>query len=309
MDACIVTGSTGFLGSHVVEALAGTGRLVLAMTRRPVVSVRENIIPVTASLENLPPLRAAIAKHGCQAILHFAAAIPTASTPLNMESACAANVMGTARLLDLLQEVGGKLFVYASSIAVYAPSKQLIREDSCIGPDSPYAASKYCGELCGQALSTSTGLRAVALRISAPYGPGMDLRTVMPLFLRLASSGATPKYHGSGIRTQNFVHAEDVAQACLLAMKNGHGAYNIGGQEANMRQLAGLALEICGRRASEAQASGAPDPQELRAWRLDLSRSKDELGYAPSYALDCGMRTVAAAMASGAPRQTWWREP
>lgn len=307
MDACIVTGSTGFLGSHVVEALARSGRRVLALTRRPVASNHANVIPVTASLENLHPLRAAIAEHGCQAILHFAAAIPTASTPLNMETACATNVLGTARLLDLLEELDGQVFVYASSIAVYAPSDQPLREDSRIAPDTPYAVSKYCGELCGEAASARTGIRAVALRISAPYGPGMDLRTVMPLFLRLASSGATPKYHGSGIRTQNFVHAEDVAQACLLAMKNGHGAYNIGGQEANMRQLAGLALEICGRSASEAQASGAPDPQEQRAWRLDLSRAKSELGYAPSCALDCGMRTVAAAMAS--PRQTWWREP
>ncbi|MHC1753423.1 NAD-dependent epimerase/dehydratase family protein [Humidesulfovibrio sp.] len=135
MHACIVTGSTGFLGSYVVEALARSGRRVLAMTRRPVLSIRENVIPVTASLENLHPLRAAIAEHGCQAILHFAAAIP------------------------------------------------------------------------------------------------------------------------------------------------------------------------------QAQASGAPDPQEQRAWRLDLSRSKDEIGYAPNDALDCGMRTVAAAMAFGAPRQTWRREP
>lgn len=308
MDTSVVTGSTGFLGGYVTAALAHSGRRVLALSRRPVRSRVDNIVPVHATLEQLDPLRRTIAKHGCDSVFHFAAAVSTASVTSGFEAASSTNVLGTARLLDLVTDSSVRLLVYASGINVYAPSSGVLREDSAVAPADPYAFSKYCGELACATFSSSTGVRSVSLRISSPYGPGMNERTVLPIFLHAALEGRIPRYHGTGSRRQNFVAAEDVAQACLLALEHGAGVYNIGGQSASMRELAGLALEAAGRDASEADASGQLDPQEGRAFELSSERARAELGYSPRETLQTRLRALYSHLKEQKPLQRWWQE-
>jgi nucleoside-diphosphate-sugar epimerase len=136
----------------------------------------------------------------------------------------------------------------------------------------------------------------------------MNERTVLPLFLSAVIRGDIPHYHGSGSRRQNFVHAEDVAAACLLALTRGHGTYNLGGSGASMRELAELALHVGGRQASEARASGRVDPQEGMTFDMSCERAAKELGFAPQYTLEGGMRALYAAMVSPQPDHHGWQE-
>lgn len=297
----LVTGAGGFLGKAICHALASSGKDVIALSRTVQQYAEPGIRPLQLDILNPRGLAGILARESCEAIFHFAAHLPTPSSTATMAAIMEVNVLGTAHMLDVFHQSGAEVFVYASSLPLIGkPTVLPVREDHPVVPETPYHVSKYAGELCALEYARRTKRRVVAFRISSPYGAGMKENAVLPLFLSRAMRGESIELHGSGSRVQNFVHARDVAGACVAALNRGSGCYNLAGCESiSMANLAALAMRVGGRGDGSIRFSGRPDPQEDYRWDIDISRLAGDLHFVPEVSLHEGCAELYDSMKKG----------
>jgi UDP-glucose 4-epimerase len=237
------------------------------------------------------------------AVFHFAAMMPAEGGPMDPRFV-EINAAATLRLLSDAESAEVPRFVYLSSISVIGAPKEIpISETHPLEPRHAYALGKLGGEQAC-AIARSLGHHATALRLSSPYGPDMPAGSVLPKLLGNALAGQPLRWHGSGTRSQDFVHVDDVAEACrLAAVAQNSGTFVLGsGVSTTMRDLATLIADLVP--GAQAMPSGEADPQEGVAWQLDISAARAQLGYQPKI----GLREGIAGCISGREKtaRQWW---
>lgn len=289
-ETVLVTGATGLLGRTLIGRLAQRdGIRVLAVSTRG--GAVDNV-PVTAleltSAEAVDEwLRLAPV---ADTIFHLAARIPGPDDP-DGKALEAANLGMTEQVARIAAKHRAHV-VYASSAYIYEPDPAgPLTERSPIKPATWYHASKHAGE---QLLSEATP-GAASLRITSPYGAAARRPSVLTTFLERARRSEGLLFHGSGRRSQDFVHVEDVADAMLAAsVGRARGAFNIGsGRSVDMLTLANLVQRAVSDSRSEVRASGQPDPQEDVRWAFDITHARDTFGYVPRVELTAGLCRLA----------------
>jgi nucleoside-diphosphate-sugar epimerase len=201
-----VTGATGFVGRHLVEALRQRGDAVRALARRPAPALVEagvEIVPGT--LADAPALQRLV--EGAEVVHHLAGAIAARSEADFMR----VNRDGTAHLAEAARAAGVQRFVYVSSLAVTGPTVagRSLDESGPPRPISAYGRSKQAGEEA----TARSGVRFTIVRPPAVYGPHDK---ALLLFFRLACRGIAPVF-GDGRQELNVVFASDLARALLAA--------------------------------------------------------------------------------------------
>ena len=308
----LITGATGFLGSCLVGELRVRGWTLVCLVRRPVRCADEGIECVHGDLEHEAFCDAAVATVApVDVVFHLAAKMPHPRV-VDPGAYVRANGLATIRLLDLAWRLGAQRFVYASSISVIGvPDRVPVTEDHGTGPTNPYALGKLCGEQAGELARRTQGRRVTALRITSLYGVGMPVGTVLPGFVARALASEDLAWYGSGDRTQDFVHVDDVVQACIRATESDKsGVYNVGGgRPVRMSDLARMIVTLVPGSRSRAVPDGRPDPQEGIRWMVDIAKARRELGYDPQRGLEEGVREYVEAVRRGAAVRRWWGNP
>ncbi|MBI4513801.1 MAG: NAD-dependent epimerase/dehydratase family protein [Gemmatimonadetes bacterium] len=206
----LLTGGTGFVGSHVAEALLAAGHRVRCLVRRPHEPGWLGSLAVELADGSLDGRGLEAAAHGVEAVVHVAG-----RTRGTRRELWEANVRGTARLLDAsARRAPGARFVFISSQAAAGPTpaERSVSESDAPRPVSAYGKSKLEAE---HAVLNAQGLTPIVLRPVAVYGP-RD-RDSLPFF-RHAARGRlfVPGHDGPRV---HLVHARDVARAVLLALE------------------------------------------------------------------------------------------
>lgn len=210
----LLTGATGFVGSHVADAFVRDGFQVRALVRSPARAVA--LAPlgaelVTGSLEDAAALAAAV--QGVDVIVHMAA-LTHARSEREFHKV---NVEGTRRLLDsaLAAATPPRRFVYLSSLAAAGPAidgRPVCAADAA-RPLTAYGRSKLAGELVSMEMADR--IEVVILRAPAVYGPR---DTDLFHFFRIARRGLIPVPTGPA-RPLQMVHVEDLARALVRAAR------------------------------------------------------------------------------------------
>jgi UDP-glucuronate 4-epimerase len=224
----LVTGSSGFIGQHVVRHLAAAGHKVIGYDLIP----PEDRFP-DGSIYLCGDIRTDRLPHqGIDAVVHLAALAgvrPSMDRPFDYLST---NVTGTLRLLEHCRIHGIPHFVFASSSSVYGSETPLPAEESAVpDPCSPYALTKLHGEQWGRLYSRIHGLRFLALRFFSVWGPGQRPDLALECFRRRLLDGKPLIIHGDGSQRRDLTHVEDVARAVELALHwpgPGSAVLNIG---------------------------------------------------------------------------------
>lgn len=209
----LVTGATGFVGSHVIEVLVRAGVHVRALVRQTSDTRRLEAAGVELAVGTLTD-EAALrrATEGVQAVVHLAA-LTRARSEAEYHRV---NAEGTAVLVRAAAETGTgpRRFVYLSSLAAAGPARdgRPVRPDDTPRPITAYGRSKLGGE---RACMEAEGVSPIALRAPAVYGPrDRDLYR----FFRLASWGVLPVPTGAE-RPLQLIHARDLAEAVRCALE------------------------------------------------------------------------------------------
>lgn len=296
----IVTGGSGLIGRSLVSELLHRGWEVDCLGRGAG-SARAGVRYLRADLLDLQAVSNALRDSGGASVLfHLAAALPHHVPPPDAETYLRANVLSSLHLFEQAQLLGVGRVVHASSMSVIGvPTRLPITESHPLCPLSSYAISKLASEFHAERLRRTRDLNVASLRISSVYGPGMSGDSVLPRFVRCALDGSDLAWFGSGARTQNFVHVEDVTRALLLAAVAGaRGVFTVGGERSiGMRALAELVVRLVPGTSSAARPAGRLDPQDDERWELDLGRARTELGYVPSVPLEEGLARYIASLA------------
>lgn len=283
-DRVLVTGGSGFIGSHLVRRLVEAGADVIVAVRPE--SDLWRIEDLLEWVERTPadrPLPEA------SVVYHLAAEGVRPDT--DVHAVVETNVLGTLRLLEHAQETGVDRFVYCGSCFEYGPGDGL-SEDAPLRPITEYGASKAAGSLLTLAYGTAYGLPVVVVRPFTAYGPlEAAYRLVPSVILDVLDGG--PVRLTSGIQTRDFVYVADVVDGMLAAGRDEralHGIFNLcTGRATAVRDLAGTISELVGG-VDLLPGTVADRAVELAALSGDPARTADRLGWRAQTELADGLR-------------------
>jgi UDP-glucose 4-epimerase len=303
----LVTGGAGFIGSHLVDALLGSGvdvRVVddfssgreenLDAAWRLAAEHGSGLQVVQGDVRD--EVRMRDATDGCSAVVHLAA-VPSVALSFEDPVGCGSVTHGgTVNALRQAVEAGAERFVLASSCAVYGDAAQLpIAETTTARPLSPYAAAKLAAEETCASAGDAGQIAAACLRFFNVYGPRQDPGSaysgVISRFLSAAADGGPVTLFGDGVQTRDFVYVGDVVEALLSALRrplSGVSVLNVGSsRETSLLELLGIVESLAGgglERRLEPAREG-----DIRHSRADVGRARWVLGWAARTSLSDGL--------------------
>ncbi|MDD5297782.1 MAG: SDR family oxidoreductase [Rhodocyclaceae bacterium] len=312
----LVTGSAGFIGSHLVQTLLRLDQEVVGLDsfatghRHNIEEVLDSVPSeqqarhrfIEGDIRDLEACRQAC--DGVDYVLHQAAlgSVPRSLTdPIGTNGA---NIDGFLNMLVAAKDAGVKRFVYAASSSTYGDHPGLPKVEEVIGkPLSPYAVTKYVNELYADVFARCYGFQSVGLRYFNIFGARQDpdgaYAAVVPKWVRALLLNEEVWINGDGETSRDFCYIENAVQANLLAATSGsEGAnqvYNVAvSDRATLNQLFGLLRDILAERfphVAQAQASYRDfRAGDVRHSQADIGKARRLLGYAPSHRLEAGLR-------------------
>jgi UDP-glucose 4-epimerase len=306
----LVTGGAGFIGSHIVRALAHRGERVRVLDNgiragsARIGDLRADVEWMDGDLRDESAL--ARAMRDVEVVFHQAAVASVQRSIAEPELTHAINLTGTLHVLMAAQHAGVRRVVFASSSAVYGQLPDSPKSETMpVQPLSPYAAHKVAGEQYCQVWNRLHGLESVVLRYFNVFGPMQDplseYAAVIPKFITGVLSGRGPVIYGDGEQSRDFISIEDVVAANLRAAEHPAAAgqiFNLGtGVSITLNQLVTELSRILGREIHPVYE--APRSGDIRESVADITRLKTVLGFQPAVSFRAGLeRTVAAFAAS-----------
>jgi UDP-glucuronate 4-epimerase len=199
----LVTGSSGFIGTHVVRHLHAAGHRVMALDLMP----PKERLPEGVRFYQCDIRQGMLPNQGFGAIVHLAALAGVRPSLDRQIDYNLTNVTGTLRLLDHCRRFGTPHFVFASSSSVYGPDTPLPAEETATpNPCSPYALTKLHAEQWGRIYAEHHGLRFLALRFFSVWGPGQRPDLALECFRRKIEAGQPIVVHGDGSQRRDLTH-------------------------------------------------------------------------------------------------------
>ena len=296
MAKVIVTGGSGFIGSHVVDALKDAGHDVTVVDYR-VTPHRPDVRFENVDLMDLSSVLSAT--RGAEHIFHLAAVsnvnyaykYPVYTTSLN--------VVGTAHVLEAARIHGNARVYMASTVWVYngSPNGEPVDETTPFyldGAGHIYTSTKMACEMLCHNYYQLYEVPFTVLRLGIPYGPRMREELLIPIFIKKALNGEALTIAGTGSQYRNFIYVRDLADAHVLAMSD-HAAnrtYNLeGNRKVTVLEVAeGIRRNI----GDHVRIDFVPErPGDFAGKQVSATKAHTELAWKPAVDFEDGLkRTV-----------------
>lgn len=295
----LVTGGSGFIGSHLAERLVELGYSVRVLddlstgTRDNMEGFISEVEFVEGPFADRKLLRKAL--KGIDIVLHNAAFVGLRRTVEDPWRVLEVNNYFSHIFFEEISRSNVTKLIFPSSSAVYGEAVQLPEvENQPITAQTPYAISKLLAEVYCKVLYEKYGLDTCSFRYFNIYGPRQNSTPygwVIAIFLQRAMRGEPLSIFGDGTQTRDFAYITDVVDANILAInKETKGeVFNIGfGQELSINELAAKVAKLVNRDVGIVHA----DPMEGDVKRkcVDISKAKAYLGYSPKVDIDEGLQ-------------------
>jgi nucleoside-diphosphate-sugar epimerase len=292
MALYLITGIGGFIGSNLAHALISRGEQVRGIDnfchgrRENLAGIAQKIDLREADITDDAAIRSAC--YEVDYVLHQAALGSVPRSIADPVSSNHANVVGTLKVLQAAREAGVKRVVYASSSSVYGDTPTLPKREGMPGnPISPYAVSKYAGELYAQSFARLMGLETVSLRYFNVFGPRQhptsQYAAVIPKFVRAMLNGEQPTIFGDGQQSRDFTYIDNVVAANLLACsapteRVSGKVFNVAaGKKYSLLETYEALAELIGFR--KPPLFGPPRGGDVRDSLADTTRAQQSMGY------------------------------
>jgi UDP-glucose 4-epimerase len=297
----LVTGGSGFIGSHVVDRLIAHGHepvnfdLVPSPFHDP-----SEVEYVHGDLLDPAAVRNAI--RGTDAVIHLAAVSDVNKVLADPALAEAVNAGGTRAVLEAARLEGVPRVVYASTVWVYGSSNghgPLEEDEPFTLPGHLYTATKLAGEMYCSSFSELYGLETTIARFGIPYGPRARPATVLAAFVARALAEEPITIAGDGTQSRRFVYVEDLAEgvvASLDPVATGR-VYNLVGEvNTTVREIAETVSRVV-RAVPIVHVEGRPG--DIQGAEVSGARARSELGWEARTSFDEGVRHYVAWVTNG----------
>lgn len=306
MKKILVTGSDGFIGSHLVEKLVRKGYHVKAFVMYNSENswgwleyadkeIKKSIEVVSGDIRD--PFVVNSAVKGCDAVLHLAALIAIPYSYHAPSSYISTNINGTLNVIQAAKNNNLKKIIHTSTSEVYGSAQFIpITENHPIVGQSPYAASKIGADQIALSFHKSFGTPISIIRPFNTYGPRQSNRAIIPTIITQILSGKKEIKVGNISPTRDFSYIEDTVNGfiALLNSKNSDGkVINLGaGFEISIQRTIEIIIEIIGE-----DVKIVPDNKRRRKETSEVSRlfsdnslAKNILDWKPKYSEEKGFR-------------------
>jgi dTDP-glucose 4,6-dehydratase len=332
MDAVVVTGGAGFIGSNFVRLLLRrrAGRVVVldkltyagSLENLDEVRTRPNFAFVHGDIADRALVAQVYREHRPTWVVNFAAESHVDRSIDGPRAFVETNVVGTFELLEAARAYVAELdagtrarfrFLHVSTDEVYGSlgTTGKFSETTSYAPNSPYAASKAAADHLVRAYYETYGLPALMTNCSNNFGPYQYPEKLIPLMILNALEGQPLPIYGDGGNVRDWLYVEDHCEGILAVLERGRvgGKYNIGGD--NERTNLELVDRLCavleelepsaqnralarrGVTGYAALKTFVPDrPGHDRRYAIDASRVRAELGWKPQYDFEAGLRAT-----------------
>ena len=280
----LVTGSAGFIGTHVSRALLADGFEVTGYDQKD--SAEPGVDSVVGDFLDVDSLTKTVTGH--DVIVHIGAIGDVYLAATNPELAASVNVTGSTNIA-LAAEATGARVVYASTWEVYGdPVYEPVDERHPCEPDHPYNITKLAGERMLLAANRLRDVPVIALRLGTAYGLGMRPNSVFEIFIEKARNGEPITIQGDGSQGRQFTHARDIARAFVLAAKSEARGMPLNVVSEEMISIKQLAEMVTERFPTEV-TYGQPRPGDVTPSYVSAARIEETLGWKPEVAFEEGM--------------------
>jgi UDP-glucose 4-epimerase len=304
----LITGGAGFIGSHLVNKLAGKHELVvldnLSESTIDAISVHIEsgaIRFIEASISNTKALEGAL--EGVDAVFHLAAHRDVRAGAENPAKDMDNGILATYQVLEAMRKKGVKNIVFSSSQTVYGEvSDKPVSED--FGPMVPisiYGASKLSCESLVMAYSHTFGMKSWIYRFANIVGEGGTHGVIPDFILKLKKDKARLEILGDGTQTKPYLEVEDCVNGMLFGFENASdpvNLFNLGTEGwTSVTRLAEIVVEECHLKNVKFHYTGGK-----RGWvgdvpRIRLSSDKiRKLGWKPKHDSDEAVRLAARSL-------------
>jgi GDP-4-dehydro-6-deoxy-D-mannose reductase len=306
-DRVLITGITGFAGSHLAERLVKGGAEVhgFAFEEPPfpnLTAIARDVAVHRGDITSLEDLRGAMRAAAPDVVVHLAGqAVPTlaARDPV---AAVRVNVLGTAAVLAALAERPQAALVLASSGEVYGtPDRSVVTEDAAVAPTNPYAATKVAAEALARELGDREGRAVVILRPTNQIGPRQHPALAASAFAKQVADAEVGRAepvvrHGSLDARRDFLDVRDMADAYARAgaiRDPGAQVFNVGtGRAVGIDEILTILIGL-----AKIPIRAELDPERVRAGvapalALDASRFRARTGWEPRTPLETSLRDL-----------------
>jgi len=284
-ETILITGSQGFLGSHILE------RLLL----------KKNVIGVNKILDkkrigykqirnNIEKISSDQIKVNFDGVIHLAAITDVKYCEENPNVCFMTNIIGTQKVLELARKKDCK-FIYMSTSHVYGkPDKLPISENDPKNPESIYAASKLAGEICCESYSKTYGMDVSILRVFSVYGPRSPTHLVTSRILSQLSEKSLSL--GNTHTKRDFVFIDDVIDAVEIISRKSRGLqiFNVGtGQSYSILKICEILQKLAQRKIPIKSQSKYSRKNDINEIVSDSSKLK-KLGWKPKIDIQKGLK-------------------
>jgi NAD dependent epimerase/dehydratase len=304
----LVTGADGFIGSRLVEELAGRGAQVTALAQY-------NSFNYWGWLEDIPVLdRVRVIAgdvrdaHFCEELLrdieivfHLAALIPIPYSYQAPDSFVDTNIRGTLNICQAARAARIAKLIHTSTSEVYGTARSIpMDENHPLTPQSPYSATKIGADAIALSFYYSFGLPVVIARPFNSYGPRQSARAVIPAIITQVASGAREVHLGDISTTRDFTYVEDTCRGFVSIAEYDGGlgeVFHIGsGTEHSIGEIFEMIARIMGSGARIVRDPARVRPSRSEVLRLCCDNRKlfAATGFKPSVSIEEGLRRTVA---------------
>jgi NAD dependent epimerase/dehydratase len=302
----VVTGAGGFIGSHLVERLAGAGAEVTAFVRYTSLNQAgflehagtERAIRVrSGDIADLETVRSVV--KGADTVFHLAALVGIPYSYVHPTEVVEVNTNGTLNVLIAARDAGVRRVVVTSTSEVYGSALVTpMSEEHPRQPQSPYSASKIAADALALSFHYSFELGVSIVRPFNTYGPRQSDRAIIPTIAAQALSGADRIVLGNLSPRRDLTFVTDTVEGFVAIGASDATVgkdFNLGsGRSISIGELAERIVRLAGKDVPIEQDAERvrPDASEVRDLVADTSRVRELVGWEPRVSLDEGLRRV-----------------
>lgn len=279
----LVTGGSGFIGSHLVNRLVELGHDVTSIDK-----IRNKNPAANGKLVDINDRSHMVSRYeGIDTVFHVAGQARVQPSIHDPGQSVKDNINATAKVLEFSRQAGVRRVIYSMTSSIYGSHQPPHTEDMEPQPLSPYAVTKLAGEQLCKVYANLYNLETASLRYFNVYGPGEhefgQYTTVVKKFLQQKANDEFLTIVGDGEQRRDFTHVYDIIEANIAAM-NYEGElkgeiFNIGaGHNYSINEVAQMI---------SSKYQYLPDrPGEARETLADNTKAKSLLGWEPKYTLE-----------------------